>query len=137
LARQPYSTEVDTALYRWVQQNSARDALFYGCFGPETMTYFRRKAERSITHNWKDLTFAIHHRATAIQAFDRFRELEAACENLDRLLATAQASGADYLLVGSQEAQSYISAACFVNERYTVFALGANHCAAGALSGKD
>lgn len=126
---QSISKPVDAELYAWVQQYTPTDALFYGCFGPETMTYFRRKAQRSISHNWKDLTFAVHNRAILLSAYQRFRELEAACQNFNSAIAAAHSIRADYILVSSTEAASFLSEACFVNDRYAVFSLKPQGCA--------
>ena len=92
----PFSNPIDAELYDWVLQYTARDSLFYGCFGSETMTYFRRKTQRSISHNWKDLSFMAHHRATLVSAYNRFRELEAACKTFDSAVAAAHTLKSDY-----------------------------------------
>ncbi len=120
---QPVSNPVDAELYAWVQQRTPTDALFYGCFGPETMTYFRRKAQRSISHNWKDLTFAVHNRAILLIAYQRFRELEAACQNFQSAVTAAHTINADYILASRADAADFLNQACFVNEKYAVFAL--------------
>ncbi|RPJ56543.1 MAG: hypothetical protein EHM12_10245 [Dehalococcoidia bacterium] len=125
---QPVSRPVDTELYAWVQQNTNRNVLFYGCFGPETMTYFRRQTQRSITHNWKDLSFLVHHRATLVTAYQRYRELEAACKTFNGTISAAHAIDADYILSSSQDAAAFASQACFVNEKYAVFALNPKGC---------
>ncbi len=124
------SRPVDAELYRWVQQNTPQEALFYGCFGSVTMTHFRRKAERSISHNWKDLAYNVHTRATLLPAYDRFRELEAACRSFQGVVEAAHTLQADYILISRQDAATYLPEACFVNERYAVFALEPGGCPA-------
>jgi hypothetical protein len=127
-ASQPVAPPADSALYAWTRQNTAADALFYGCFGSTTMTYFRRHTQRSITHNWKDLAYNVHNRATLLPAYAHYRELETSCQDFTRLLETGRAVAADYLLVARAEAENFIHEACFSNERYAVFALKANGC---------
>jgi hypothetical protein len=124
----PTSNETDSQLYAWVTENTASDALFLGCFGPETMTYFRRKTQRSITHNWKDLTFSVHQRANLVPAYTRFRELEASCRTFESLIDMGHAMQVDYLLLSSQDATDFLPQACFVNEKYAVFALNPQAC---------
>jgi hypothetical protein len=124
----PLSNPTDAELYGWVVQSTAPDALFYGCFGSETMTYFRRKTQRSISHNWKDLSFVAHHRATLEAAYKRFRDLETACQTFESAVAAAHALKSDYILASSQQAASFLNEACFANEKYAVFALNPNGC---------
>lgn len=133
LVTQPTSNPVDAELYSWVRQHTGRDSLFFACFGPETLTYFRRNAERSLTHNWKDLTFIIHNRATLIPNFERYRKFEAACQDFKQLVAAAHSAQADYVLVSSQSAAGLVSEACFVNDKYALFALNAPDCATDQL----
>ncbi|HEX9923502.1 MAG TPA: hypothetical protein VGD99_12665, partial [Anaerolineae bacterium] len=128
------SNQVDAELYDWVLQNTSRDVLFYGCFGSVTMTHFRRNAERSITHNWKDLAYNVHNRATLLPAYRRFRDLEAACSDFDSAIAAAHSLNSDYILVSSQEARAFLHEACFVNEKYALFTLDPNSCTSGRVS---
>ena len=127
-APQPVSNPVDSELYAWTQQNTDVSSLFYGCFGTRTMTYFRRKAERSITHNWKDLAYDVHNRATLLTAYRHFRKLEASCQEFGDLLNTGRDLDADYILVSSEDAAGFLQEACFVNERYAVFTLRTEDC---------
>ena len=130
LAPQPIYDPIDAELYDWVRPNTPRDSLFYGCFGPITLTHFRFRAQRSISHNWKDLTFNVHNRATLVPAYERFRKLEAGCETFDSVISTANSLNADYILISSQDAANFLPAACFVNEKYAVFTLNPNGCSA-------
>ena len=130
----PVSGPVEAELYEWVIQNTPVDSLFYGCFGSETMTHFRRKAQRSITHNWKDLAYNVHQRATLLSAYHRFRQLETACQSFDGAIASAHTLQVDYLLVSSTAAADYLSEACFTNQKYAVFTLNLGGCS--RLAGK-
>ena len=136
LVANPPSNQMDAELYNWVLQNTASDALFYGCFGSETMTYFRRKAQRSISHNWKDLAYAVHYQTTLLPAYNRFRELEVACKTFNSVVVAAHSIKADYILTSSAEAANYLHEACFINKRYAVFALNPNGCGSSQFSQK-
>lgn len=125
---QPASDPVDQELYDWVLANTERDSLFYGCFGPETMTYFRRKAQRSITHNWKDLAYNVYNRATLLDAYQRFRQLEAGCKAFDSAVGMAHALQVNYIMVPSDRATAFSHEACFVNQKYALFTLNPEGC---------
>jgi hypothetical protein len=92
------------------------------------MTHFRFRAQRSISHNWKDLTFNLHNRVTLVPAYQRFRKLEAACKSFDGIITQAQALKADYILVSSEKAATFLSKACFANSKYAIFTLSLNDC---------
>lgn len=124
----PVSPQTDIDLYEWTLENTPTTALFYGCFGSETMTYFRRKTQRSITHNWKDLAYNVHNRATLLSAYSRFRQLETDCRTLNSVLERGHALQADYLLLPGQEAVDFLAEACFSNEKYAVFTLNPKGC---------
>jgi hypothetical protein len=125
---EPLYPPAETELYTWTQQNTARDSLFYGCFGPVTLTQFRLRAVRSITYNWKDMTFYLHSRAGLVTAYDRFRQLEAACHDFDSLIAAAHTVQADYLLVSSNKITPQLPPPCFHNDKYAIFALKNDGC---------
>ncbi len=118
----------DADLYDWVLQNTAPEALFYSCFEHKTLTYFRRVTQRSLTHNWKDLSFAVHNRAALISAYDKYQDFQGACSDFDHLIAAVHRSGADYLLISSDGAADFLDEACFVNEKYAVFAIDQEGC---------
>jgi hypothetical protein len=128
LTPQPLYNPLDAELYDWVRLNTGPATLFYGCFGPVTMTHFRFRTQRSISHNWKDLTFNLHNRATLVPAYERFRQLEAGCNTPESIISTASSIKADYLLISYEKAATFLSEACFVNKRYAVFALKQNGC---------
>lgn len=118
---EPAAPPVDQELYDWVRQNTPRDALFYGCFGSQTMTYFRHKAQRSISHNWKDLAYNVYNRATLLPAYRHFRSLEASCQDFTSVVDAAHDLQADYIMVPQGQATEFLQEACFVNEKYAVF----------------
>ncbi len=119
---------VDVELYDWVSQNTAQDTLFYGCLDHKTLTYFRRVAQRSLTHNWKDFGPAIHNGAALVPAYNKFRSFQRACRDFNDLIGSLHHSGADYLFISRDAAGEFLHEACFVNERYVVFAANQNSC---------
>lgn len=133
---QPAAPPVDQELYDWVRQNTARDTLFYGCFGSQTMTYFRHKAQRSISHNWKDLAYNVYNRATLLPAYRHFRSLEASCQSFAGVLDAAQRLQADYIMVPQGQAAEFLQEACFVNEKYAVFSRDPAACGSNRAGGE-
>jgi len=128
LQPEPLYPPAEAELYTWTQQNTAHDSLFYGCFGPVTLTQFRLRTARSLSHNWKDMTFYLHSRAGLVTAYNRFRQLEAACHDFDSLIAAAHTVQADYLLVSSDKITPQLPPPCFHNDKYAIFALKSNGC---------
>jgi hypothetical protein len=125
-AAQPEGRETDSSreLYAWAQSNTPIDALFYWCHleGRAEM-YFRAKAQRSITHSWKDLGHAIYERAHLVAFYDRYRRLTDACSTRETATTMAQELKADYILTPSGLGEVG-TALCFKNAEYAVYAVG-------------
>jgi hypothetical protein len=113
-----------------VRENTPDDVLFWVCdISTVKRTLFRFNAQRSISHNWKDVPFHIRYRASLITAQERYNVLQTACEeNYSHMVQTTQDIKADYLLITPSLANYYLSQACFSNEAYAIFTLNPNGC---------
>ena len=125
-AAQPEGRETDSSreLYAWAQSDTPIDALFYWCHleGRAEM-YFRAKAQRSITHSWKDLGHTIYERAHLVAFYDRYRRLTDACSARETAMTMARELKADYILTPSGLGEVG-TALCFKNAEYAVYAVG-------------
>ncbi len=126
--RQLIPDKATAELFAWTTQNTQRDTLFYGCLDHKILTYFQRVTQRSLTHNWKFISFGIIQRAPLVTTYNDYRQLEKACHNAETLIKSAQSRKADYLLVPSKNANIHLPTVCFLNEKYAVFALKPNQC---------
>jgi hypothetical protein len=126
---QPIVEKAEAELYDWVRQNTDYDAFFYWCdLEQDTMLQFRRQAGRSITVNWKDLNLASKNMTSLLFFYNRYRQLEAACQELDSLVAMAYTLEADFILVPAAKAVGVDAERCFSNERYALFPVGNMSC---------
>ena len=122
----------DLALYEWVQQQTEANALFFWCeFGPTTTLHFRLKAERGLTHHWRDLNQRTYNPGTLTKYHQQYRQFEAACRDPFTTVAAAQETGADYILVPSGMTVNFEGESCFFNERYAVFPVYPKPCPQG------
>ncbi len=119
----------DQALYDWAKTKTEQDTLFFWCdFGPITTLHFRLKAERSLTHHWRDLNQRTYNPGTLPVHHERYRQFERACLNLFSTVAAAQEAGADFILIPSRLAAEFETESCFFNERYAVFPVSPRLC---------
>jgi hypothetical protein len=111
-------------LYAWAQANTSPDALFYPCgLDDQEAMRFRARSQRSITHNWKDLGFAIYNRAYLVEFYERYRRLQAACQTPDTAIAMAKELRVDYILAPLVMSDAGLPL-CFSSGRYAVYAVG-------------
>ncbi len=122
-AAKPAFKSVDQDLYAWTKTHTKPDALFFWCeFGPITTLHFRLKAERSLTHNWRDLNQRTYNPGTLVTQYEHYRQYERACRtNPLTALAKAKEAGADFILAPRNFAVEFESTSCFLNDRYAVF----------------
>lgn len=126
LGSQPEAERDDgsQALYAWAQSSTSQDALFYWC-GLEYRqeTHFRAKAQRSITHSWKDLVTAIYTRARLVEFYERYHRLQEACQTPQTAITMARELKADYILAPAGLPDPGLPL-CFSSGRYAVYAVG-------------
>lgn len=123
--------ENDQALYDWTTTHTEQNALFFWCdFGPITTLHFRLKAERGLTHHWRDLNQRTYNPGTLVIQHERYRQFERACRDLFTAVAAAAETGADFILVPSNLAENYKAESCFFNQRYAVFPVHPRLCPA-------
>ncbi len=121
----------DQALYTWVKTETEQDALFFWCeFGPTTTLHFRLKAERGLTHHWRDLNQRTYNPGTLAVHHQRYRQYERACDDLFTAVSVAAESEADFILVPSDQTADFKAESCFFNDRYAVFPVASKFCPA-------
>jgi len=102
-------------LYDWARAHTDIDSLFY-----HNSLEFRFRAQRSITHCWKDLGAAYYQGGRMVEFYNRHNELERARQEVSLLLAQAEKYEVDYIVTPSSQAQSILPIA-FSNSTYTVY----------------
>ena len=95
-------------LSAWARQKTAADALFFfGHPGPSliraTDAEFRFRAERSLTHSWKDIGVAYYSRVRLVEFHERYHALERARRDPVKLLSCARSLGTDYVVLSADE----------------------------------
>lgn len=119
----------DQQLYDWAKNHTQPQEIFFWChFGPTTTLHFRLKAERGLTHNWRDLNQRTYNPGTLVEHHARYRQFEAACQNPFTTVAAAQEAQADFILVSSDKTAEFTAESCFFNERYAVFPVHPKNC---------
>ena len=111
-------------LSAWAREKTPGDALFFfGHPGPNLMraidAEFRFRAQRSITHAWKDIGIAYYVRGRLVAFHDRYHALARARRDPVTLLSCARALGTDYVVLSSDAALGMPIA--YRNETYTVY----------------
>jgi hypothetical protein len=107
------------ALYEWAQQETAVDSLFY-----YDSLDFRFRAQRSLTHSWKDLGIAYYSQTLFIPFYERYQRLQDAYEAPSLLLEYAAEYEVDYIVVEAQQEVSLDLPIAFRNAGYTVYSFG-------------
>jgi hypothetical protein len=123
-------------LSAWARGASAPDSLFF--FGPPTRgiasdAEFRFRAQRSITHAWKDIGIAYYSRVRLVAFHDRYYALDGARKDATKLLACTRALGADYVVLSREEHLDL--PVVYWNPTYTVYRLS-SQTARGSASGR-
>lgn len=114
-------------LYDWARSNTPTDALFY-----YDSLEFRYRAQRSITHAWKDLGLAYYSQRRAVAFYRRFKSFEQGYGNPSLLLARAQEAGADYVVLEARRDLRLGLPIVFDNGRFTVYQYSPGPASSGA-----
>jgi len=115
LKRLPARRRDALELCDWARTYTDVDSLFYHGT-PE----FRFRAQRSITHAWKDLGAAYYQGGRMVEFYDRYNELESSLYEVSSLLAQAEKYEVDYIVTAFSQSQPILPVA-FSNSTYTVY----------------
>ncbi len=106
----------DLTLYEWALAESDVDALFYF-----NSLEFRFRAQRSITHSWKDLALAYYSRTQLVPFYKRYLFLEDMYRDSEILKRTAIEYEADYLIIEGRNNIFTNLSTVYENDSYTVY----------------
>jgi hypothetical protein len=114
-------------LTAWAREHTPEESLFFfGHPGDVPLVaregQFRFRAQRSITHSWKDIGVAYYVRRRMVEFHERYHALERARRDPAKLLSCARALGADYVVLASRGHDLGIAIA-YRNPTYTVYQL--------------
>lgn len=106
------------ALYTWARQETDHNSLFYF-----NSLDFRFRAERSITHSWKDLGIAYYSRSLILPFYTRYFAFEEAHEDPAALFSQATLHEVDYIVIDTTlyPALSLDLPIVFANDTFTVY----------------
>ena len=102
-------------LYSWANTQTPIDALFY-----HDSLEFRFRAQRSITHCWKDLGFAYYSGAKLPSFYRRIQEFASGYSDEGVLIRNATKVGADYVILEGRSRMSPDLPLAFSNSAYRV-----------------
>jgi hypothetical protein len=105
-------------LYQWAKTETSADSLFY-----YDSLDFRFRAERSISHSWKDLGLAYYSRVLLVPFYERYQKLQGAykSEEEEVVLLYAAEYEVDYIVVEEAMALSLDLPVVFANDSYVVY----------------
>lgn len=110
------SQEDAQELYMWAQEETNINSLFYF-----DSLEFRHRAQRSITHNWKDLGIAYYSQSLLVPFYERYQKLQTGYEDAVLLLSYAKEYMVDYVVVESKYNLTLDLPIAFQNGTYTVY----------------
>jgi len=102
----------------WVRRSTPVDSLFY-----TDALEFRLRAQRSITHCWKDLGLSYYTRSRFQGFLKRYNEMEQARGDPGRLAALSREHGIDYVV--EQPGRPLPFEAVFRNDHHVVYRVSA------------
>jgi len=111
-------------LFAWARNSTAIDSLFYS-----DSLEFRFRAQRSITHCWKDLGLAYLTGRQLLPYYNRFQKYESGYGNVGRLIRIAKEGGVDYIIVENSKNLRPNQPVAYRNRNFTVY-----QCCLGSLS---
>jgi hypothetical protein len=106
------------SLYDWAREQTKVDSLFY-----YDSLEFRFRAQRSITHCWKDIGAAYYTKVRLVEFYDRYQKLQRAYEDPARLLAYAREYKADYIVTTHAQGIQLHLPVAFENSVYKVYSV--------------
>ena len=103
-------------LYAWANAQTPIDALFY-----HDSLEFRFRAQRSITHCWKDLGFVYYSGRGLVAFYQRFREFASGYADERALIHNATKAGVDYVILEGRSTLSPDLPLAFANAAFRVY----------------
>jgi hypothetical protein len=105
-------------LYEWAREETPRDSLFY-CDSID----FRFRAERSITHSWKDVGLAYYAGDVAARFYSRYFAFQRGYADPKKLRRIAAAHDVDYVVVDKALHRRFTLdlPVAFTNDSYAVY----------------
>lgn len=104
------------ALFAWARSETDIDSLFY-----YDSLEFRHRAQRSLTHSWKDLGIAYYSQSLLIPFHERYQKLQAGYEDVTLLLSYATEYDVNYIIIESKYNLILDLPVAFKNNSYTVY----------------
>lgn len=103
-------------LYDWARTQTPINSLFY-----TNSLEFRFRAQRSITHSWKDLGIAYYSQTLLVPFYERYTKLESGYQDPERLLQYADEYETEYIVTETADNLTLPLLIVLQNTTYTVY----------------